>query len=388
VTVPKILHVIPSVGALRGGPSAMVRNLARDLSQQGIDTHVATTDDNGPQRLDVPWGVPVVEHGVTYWYFPRQTRLYSFSWPLGAWLAKHVADFDLLHIHALFSYASLPAAFWAHRLNVPYVVRPLGTLNEWGMQNRRPRLKRLSFRMLESRIIRHAALMHYTSDRERIEAESLRVAAPAVVIPNLIPEWNASQCAGRLRARFPQLRGRPIVLYLSRIDQKKGLDLLLAAFAVARRQVPDAMLVVAGDGPPRLVDRLHADAASLGIAADVLWTGFLAGDDKDAALADADVFVLPSRSENFGIAVAEAMAAGLPVIVSDRVGIHEEIAAASAGLVVRCEPGGLARAMTRLLTDPRLRASLGGAARSLALRKYSSRAVTTRLIGAYNSLLS
>ena len=366
----------------------MVRNLARDLSRQGIDTHVATTDDNGPQRLDVPWGVPVVEHGVTYWYFPRQTRLYSFSWPLGAWLAKHVADFDLLHIHALFSYSSLPAAFWAHRRGVPYVVRPLGTLNEWGMQNRRPRLKRLSFRMLESRIIRHAALIHYTSDRERIEAESLRVTAPAAVIPNPLHESNTSHCTGRLRARFPQLRQRPIVLFLSRIDQKKGLDLLLAAFAETRRQVPDAVLVVAGDGPPGLVDRLHADAASLGIAADVLWTGFLAGDDKDAALADADVFVLPSRSENFGIAVAEAMAAGLAVIVSDRVGIQEEISVASAGLVVQCDAGDLARAMIRLLTDPGLRASLGAAARSLALRNYSSRAVTTRVIGAYDSVLS
>jgi glycosyltransferase involved in cell wall biosynthesis len=153
------------------------------------------------------------------------------------------------------------------------------------------------------------------------------------------------------------------------------------------RQVPDAVLVVVGDGPHGLVDRLHADAASLGIAADVLWTGFLAGDDKDAALADADVFVLPSRSENFGLAVAEAMAAGLPVIVSDRVGIHDEIAAASAGLVVRCDAGDLARAMARLLTDPGLRARLGAAARSLARRNYSSHAVTTRLIGAYDSIL-
>jgi glycosyltransferase involved in cell wall biosynthesis len=348
---------------------------------------VATTDDNGPRRLDVPWGVPVVEHGVTYWYFPRQTRLYSFSWPLGAWLAKHVADFDLLHIHALFSYASLPAAFWAHRLGVPYVVRPLGTLNEWGMQNRRPRLKRLSFSMLESRIIRHAALMHYTSDRERIEAESLRVAAPAAVIPNPLPESNASQCTGRLRARFPQLRGRPIVLFLSRIDQKKGLDLLLAAFAAVRRQVPDAVLVVAGDGPSGLVDRLRADVASLGIAADVLWAGFLAGDDKDAALADADVFVLRSRSENFGIAVAEAMAAGLPSSFRTGSASMRKSPARAPELVVHSTPGDLARDDPPA-DRPRLCASLGAAARSLALRNYSSRAVTARLIGAYEGVLA
>jgi glycosyltransferase involved in cell wall biosynthesis len=170
-------------------------------------------------------------------------------------------------------------------------------------------------------------------------------------------------------------------------SEEKG-STCCSAFAAARREVPDAVLVVAGDGRPRSWIGSQPALSPRGIASDVLWMGFLAGDDKDAALADADVFVLPSRSENFGIAVAEAMAAGLPVIVSDRVGIHEEILAASAGLVVHCDAGDIARAMTRLLTDPPLRATLGAAARSLALRNYSSGAVTTRLIGAYDSVLS
>src|ERR1700735_4553184 len=96
--VKKILHVIPSVGTLRGGPSVMVRSLARSLSEAGFEAHIATTDDNGPERLAVPRGVPVVQQGVTYWYFQRQTRFYIFSWPLTSWLARHVPEYDLVHI--------------------------------------------------------------------------------------------------------------------------------------------------------------------------------------------------------------------------------------------------------------------------------------------------
>ena len=130
--VGKVLHVIPSVGPLRGGPSAMVRQLAASLVRSGIDTHVATTDDNGPGTLPARYGEPVVQDGVTYWYFPRQLRFYTSSWPLALWLAHHVADFDLVHIHALFSFAALPASYWAARRGVPYIVRPLGTLESLG----------------------------------------------------------------------------------------------------------------------------------------------------------------------------------------------------------------------------------------------------------------
>src|SRR6266404_1715192 len=147
----KVLHVIPSVGALRGGPSVAVRTMARGVSEQGVTVHVVTTDDNGRGRLAVPYGRPVVEDGFTCWYFRRQTRFYTVSWPLCRWLARHAADYDLIHIHALFSFATTVAAFWAARRGVPYVVRPLGTLNTWGIENRRALLKQVSLRLVERR---------------------------------------------------------------------------------------------------------------------------------------------------------------------------------------------------------------------------------------------
>jgi glycosyltransferase involved in cell wall biosynthesis len=365
----------------------MVRQLAAGLARSGIETHVATTDDNGPTRLRVPFGRPIEQDGVTYWYFPRQTRFYTFSWPMSLWLSRHVDDFDLVHIHALFSYATLPAAFFAYRHDVPYVVRPLGTLNEWGMQNRRPWLKRLSFRLLESRVIQRAAVVHYTSDQERTEAEKLHVSGHAAVIPNAVPDSRARRTTGAFRAGHPWLRGRRIVLFLSRLDRKKGLDLLLQGFVRSRRHSPEAALVIAGDGQPEYVAALKRQAESLGIAGDVLWTGFLEGENKDAAMADADVFVLPSYSENFGIAVAEAMAAGLPVIVTDQVGIYRDVAEARAGLVVRCDAGELSQALVRLLCDSTLRTSMGRNAKRLATAKYSQSAVTGKIIDVYNGIV-
>lgn len=385
----KILHVIPSVGYLRGGPSVVVQTLAWGLAKRGIETHIVTTDDNGPaERLKVPHGKPVIKEGVSYWYFCRQTRFYAFSWPLSAWLARHIREFDLVHIHALFSFASLPAAYYAHRHRVPYLVRPLGTLSKWGVRTRRPWLKKLSFRFIESRILKYAALVHYTSEQERLEAESFEIATPFAIVPNPLPERPTNIQAGRFRSQYPELQGRRIILFLSRLDKKKGLDLLLSAFAGIRKQVPNTALVVAGDGDREYVHWLKTHSTAQGIQSDLFWMGFLTGDDKWSALADADVFVLPSYSENFGVAVLEAMAAGMPVVISDQVGIHHEITAANAGLVTPMNISSLSEGVVQLLNNPTRARLLGLNGKRLTDQHYSAEAVTRQLIRIYNGIIN
>ena len=384
----RVLHVIPSVGPLRGGPSVVVRQLARSLVKAGIETHVATTNDNADGLLDVPLNVPVGDDGVTYWYFPRQIGFYTVSWPLAAWLRDNVARFDVVHIHALFSFASLLAAFWARRRGVPYIVRPLGTLNTWGMTNRRPWLKQWSFRLLESRVTAHATLMHYTSEDERRQASSLGITTTAAIIPNAVADPEAEPAVrGAFRRKLGRLGGqdRRIVLFLSRLDEKKGLDLLLAAFVQIRQQVPGALLVIAGDGAADYVAHIKADALALGLGEDeVYWAGFLAGDEKRAAFADADVFVLPSYSENFGVSVAEAMASGLPVVVSDQTAIHHDVSLSSAGRVVRCDASEVAHAVHSILIAPQAAAAMGCAGAALVQRTYSLAAVTQQVREAYD----
>ena len=364
----------------------MVRQLAAGLVQSGIDTHVATTDDNGPDTVPARYGEPTVQDGVTYWFFPRQLRFYTASWPLARWLSHRVADFDVVHIHALFSFAALPASFFAARRNVPYIVRPLGTLNHWGMAHRRPWLKSLSFRLIERRILSHAALVHYTSAQEQREAETLGVYGESVVIPIAVADSSVEGHPGAFLARHPQLRGRRVVLFLSRLDPKKGLDLLLNSFVEVRRRFPTASLVIAGDGPAEFVDTVKSYAEKLGVASDVTWTGFLSGDNKAGAFAAADVFALPSYSENFGIAVAEAMAAGVPVVVSDQVAVHRDIAAAEAGLVVRCDAAHLSQALLQLLGDGDLRKSMGQRGKALVAQQYSQTATTRHVIETYNRI--
>jgi glycosyltransferase involved in cell wall biosynthesis len=357
-----------------------MRTLARALSQAGMEVHVATTDDNGPGRLRVPLGVPQQEDGATFWYFPRQTRFYTFSWPLTRWLARHVREFDLVHIHALFSYAALPAALLARRAGVPYIVRPLGTLNRWGIENRRPWLKKLSFRILESRILASAAGIHYTSEQELVEAGELGVSAHPLIIPNAV-ELPVGQASG------PVPSDRKVILFLSRIDPKKGLDLLLEAFVRVRSRCPDALLVLAGTGDPTWVAALKNTADRLGIAANVIWAGFLSGDDKWAALTTADVFVLPSYSENFGIALVEALACGCPVVLSDQVGIHREITRAEAGLVTPCRVEELAAAILNVLTDAALRRRMSENGVRLARQQFSLEAVSRQLAAAYAAVI-
>jgi glycosyltransferase involved in cell wall biosynthesis len=383
----KVLHVIPSVAPWRGGPSAAIRAVARGLARQGLDTHVATTNDNQPNPLEVPLNRPVKEDGVTYHYFPRQTRFYICSLPFSNWLWRSAGEYDLIHIHTVFSYCSNIAAWMAHQKAIPYVIRPLGVLNRWGFENRRPMVKQMSFALVEKRLLSRAAVVQYTTEQERDEAAGLGFPHRPVVIPNPVEiASTGSEVRGQFRAQYPELSDRRIVLFLSRIDPKKGIDLLLPAFREVLRQDPRAALVIAGEGEPALVERLHRMASELGIADSVFWPGFLSGARRTAAFADADLFVLPSYSENFGMAPVEAMGFGLPIAITDQVGIHKEVSEAKAGIVTTVSSEAIASALLLLLREDGLRPEMGRNARRLAASRYSVEAVASRLRDLYVEL--
>ena len=236
---------------------------------------------------------------------------------------------------------------------------------------------------MESRILAGAAGIHYTSEQELVEAGELGVSAHPLIIPNAV-ELPLGQASWSVRPAAD----RKVILFLSRFDPKKGLDLLFEAFARVRRQCPDALLVLAGTGDPELVARLKNTAERLGIASDVTWAGFLAGEDKWAALGGADVFVLPSYSENFGIALVEALACGCPVVLSDQVGIHREISRAEAGLVTPCRAEALAAAILNVLTDAGLRGRMSENGVRLARQQFSLEAVSRQLAVAYAAACS
>ncbi len=350
------------------------------LAAQGLTVHTATTDDDGPRaRIAVPTGVPRAEAGGTVFYFPRQTSFYTFSGPMTRWLSRHVRDYDVLHIHALFSYPSTAAACVARRAGVPYLIRPLGTLSEWGLAMRRPWLKQCSLGLIESRILRNAAAVHATSEQERQEVLAACPGCRAVVIPNPVAllEFPAAAAERLTRAKTR------VILFLSRIDPKKGIEILLPAFDRIAASDDDLSLVIAGDGDRVYVDSIRRMADSLPTRDRITFMGNVDGDRKRQVFADADLFVLPSHSENFGVAVVEAMAHGIPVLISPNVGIHNEVTAALAGRTAACAVEPLALAMREMMeSDPESLRSMGSNGRRLALEKYAPDVVARLLIAA------
>jgi glycosyltransferase involved in cell wall biosynthesis len=321
-------------------------------------------------------------------------------------LGQNVTKFDLVHVHALFSFSSTMAARIARKKSVPYIVRPLGVLNRWGMENRRRIPKLVSFRLIELPILLNSAAIHFTSEAEREEAALLdaRLAKhESVVIPLPIEQraWSTEQGAEsgqRFLLKFPRARGKRVVLFLSRINRKKGLELLLDAFALVTGKNRDVALVIAGDGEQLYVRELKETARSREHGAgrvgseqeqdDVIWTGHLSGEMKAAALAAADVFVLPSASENFGIAAAESLAAGVPTIVSEEVALSSDIRHYDAGVVVKRDVQQLAGAISDLLSNRERAAGLAANGRRLAEERYSAEAVGRALHELYQKLIT
>lgn len=380
----KVLHVIPSVSKVHGGPSYALASMEQALAARGIQITTATTDDDGPGRRLASREQPAQANGATRYYAAKRTEFYKVSPALAVWLARNIGAFDLVHIHALFSFASAVAAFAARRHGVPYVVRPLGTLNVYGIKQRRPLLKQLSFHLIEQRVLAHAAAVHFTSQAEWDEAKNLGLALPGVVIPLGVVGPNG---AGEPEPPFKVGPGQLIVLFLSRLDPKKNVEGLIRAFALLGWRHPHVRLVIAGSGNANYVRSLRALAEVEGVADTIDWIGHIEGEAKWGALKAADVFVLPSFSENFGIAAVEAMIARCPCVIGRGVALAETVEGARAGIVTDPEPGAIAAAIDRLLNDERLRFEMGTRGYMLASQDFSADAMAVRLAELYERII-
>lgn len=357
------------------------------LRATGASVEIATTDDDGRDRHNgKPLGVVVHEGGGARRYFRKRIEFYKVCPAFALWARKRVTDYDIIHIHALFSFTSVVAAWAARRAGVPYVLRPLGTLTSYGITQRRPWLKRLSLALLEGPALKAAAAVHFTSDVEWKEATDCRVPMRGVVVPLGIEHAQASDPAVVLR-RFPELIGFRYIIFLSRLDPKKNLEGLLHAFKECRDALPDVKLLVAGSGDPQYERSVRALSEKLGLVGSVVWAGHVAGELKASALAGAEIFALPSYSENFGIAAAEALMAGLPCLLGEGVAIAGDVVAAGAGVAVQPEARSIAEGLVKLLTGHALREEMSAKARALAQDKFSVGTMSGRLMQLYEMLL-
>jgi len=382
----RILHVIGDLAPESGGPAKACVEMAQALARRGHEVTIATTDFSpsvGRARPQVPQ-----EAGVDVRVFPLGfPARWLASWPLRRAMPELVGAADLAHIHSLYLFHSWAAGTTCRRLGVPYIVRPHGTLDP--VIHRRSRWrKRVMELWYQDRLLRNAAAIHYTSAEEMRLAEPYVFGAPGVVVPLGLDltDYSALPEPGTFRRSHPEIGERPILLFLSRLNFKKGLDVLIQATARVIAAGIDAHLVLAGpDGGMEASARRWI--AEAGLEGRSTFTGMLRGKDKLAAFVDAALFVLPSLSENFGISVVEAMACGTPVLVSDRVNIWREIVADGAGIAEPPAPDAFAAAMLSLLNDEPRRRAMGQAARASVARRYQWNTIAGELERLYAQVL-
>jgi glycosyltransferase involved in cell wall biosynthesis len=377
----RLVHVVPTYlpASRYGGPIQSVHRLCVALAQRGHDVDVVTTNVDGSGILDVPLCQRVCLDGIGIYYFPSaHLRRIYFSTPLYRHLSGTMATSDLVHTHSTFLFPTAAAAYLARRARVPYVLSPRGMLVPDLIRRKSRMAKAAWIGMIEARNVAGAAAIHVTSDIEALELRALGLRPRRIFeIPNGV---DAPPVAV---ATPPSSLPPNYVLFLGRINWKKGIESLVEAIALQGR----AHLVIAGNDEEGFTDSLRALAGRLAIEDRVHFTGFVQGENKQRLLASAGLLALASKSENFGNVVLEAMAAGVPVIVTPEVGLAPVVERTSSGIVCRPEGPALAHAMEQILSNPDARRTMAENGRR-ASASYSWSSVAQRMEAQYEDILA
>ena len=376
-----ILHVIRDLYAATGGPVTAVLGMAAAQTAMGHFVSVVATD----HALET---IPLLD-GVEITSFPCTFSPWNFSLPLGRALPKLVGACDIVHIHMIWEYPTYAAARICTKLKKPYILRPCGMLDRWSLSQSAWK-KGAYLRLLGIPLIRNAAALHFTTHAELANSLYLHDQEQCFVVPIGLPPnvFVAPQDIQAFRCRFPELKDKRIVLFLGRLDYKKQPNVVLDAFKYICGIDERLALVLAGPSEPAYLNDLRQLVKTLGLESRVIFTGLLQGEVVREALFAAEIFVLPSLQENFGIAVAEAMAAGCPVVVSEQVNLASEIRDNEAGIVCKSDAVSTAGALEILIRDDGLRAIMAKNGRSLVADKFMWQVVSADLMNVYHDILS
>jgi len=380
----KVLHIVHSLTFKAGGNAKVVAELTTKLFAKGVKTSIFTTVKKGEERELLKL---------------KDIDLYAFQqsflarwWPYHAFgfknaLLKESDKFDIIHIHDIWHYPCYGAWYAATKIGKPYIITPHGTVEPWALKYKGLK-KRIYAALIQKRILQEAAIIHALTDEEAKHIQDFGIDNTVVVIPNGInlEEFRDLPSRGELEQLYPGLQGKQVILFLGRIHLKKGLDLLAKGFGRMARKRDDVCLMIVGPVFNAYKVQVEKLFETDRVIDKVIFTGMLTGRKKLATLGGADVFVLPSYSEGFSIAILEAMICELPVIITHPCNFPE-VDEVKAGIVVCPDANSVFESLTSLVDNPQLREEMGKRGRRLVLEKFTWDKIALKMINLYQEVL-
>lgn len=384
-----ILHVTATLDSTAGGPPVVITRLAAAQAALGHNVHLLSYQSpNGASGIPDAAFPFLSSPPVAFHFLASPTSLEKITaGQARKRVTKLLIDMDVVHLHGMWVPILKVAAEEALQQGVKYVITPHGMLDPWCLQQGRWK-KRLALALGYRRVLNQAACLHALNPLEKDLINPLGLTCEFEVIPNgvFMEEIEPLIAPGSFYERYPELQNSPYILFLSRLHFKKGLDYLAQIFAIVASRVPDIRLVVVGpDGGSR--EDFRQQVLRAGLLDRVHIVGPLYGADKFAALSDALCFCLPSRQEGFSVAILEALACGLPVVISENCNFPE-VADSKAGMVMPLDPQLFADGIMQLLGDANERLRMGLAGQELVRSQYVWSRVAKQFITTYQKALA
>jgi glycosyltransferase involved in cell wall biosynthesis len=375
-----------------GGPVNSSAALNEGLTQAGAQVTVFTTNANRSARLDVPLQEPVNINGVTVWYFPLVLNglSYFYSPSLAEAISVRVSEFDLVVANTLWGHALIPTATACAHFLIPYVVAVHGQLNRWALANKGLK-KSIYLNLFGRRYVNHAAALHCTDPIEAEAVERLGFRPPTFVVPFAVhySSYDNAQEYGNFRQRFGIPDQAYVLLFLGRIAQIKRPDIAVDTLGAAQSLNREIHLVIVGPDEDRLMHQLKAQAQNLGCDNKLHFTGLLKKEAVVSALAEANLLLMPSEiQENFGMAALEAMAAGVPILVSEGVPVGRWAQMADAGRTVACTKDAFQQAALELLSRPEQLRIMGQRGQGLVREYFDVSVVARQMLAQYQAIVT